>query len=60
MQAISEISSGYVKVLNPWQAAPPLEGAGLLQNRDLDFLPASFPQVFEHAEYGPHAPHCPS
>ena len=43
----------------PGHAAPLLEGGGLLQNRDFDFFPASCPQVFEHEEYGPHAPHWP-
>ena len=44
--------------LNPGQADPPLDGAGLLHNLDLDEVPP--PQVRLQVEKELHAPHIPS
>ena len=42
----------------PLQSRPPLEGGGLLHCRCLVRLPP--PQVCEHEDQLPKAPHCPS
>ena len=43
--ARSELEQTEVWLLSPWQAVPPLDGAGLLQSRVRDFLQLLFPSL---------------
>ena len=46
-----------ISTARPTQSFPPAEGGGLLHFRSLFCVPA--PQVFVHAEKGPHGPNLP-
>ena len=49
--ARSELEQTVVWLLSPWQAVPPLDGAGLLQSRVRDFLQLLFPSLTRRISY---------